>query len=72
MDRFCKECGIKLYGRSDKKFCSDACRNTYNNNQNKDATNLIRNTNNQLRKNYRILQALNPNDKTKTPKVNYF
>lgn len=64
----CPECGDIIRGRSDKKFCSDACRNTYNNEQNKDSTNLIRNTNNQLRKNYRILQKLNPRDKTKTTK----
>ena len=68
MNKTCKECGVSIKGRSDKKFCSDACRNSFNNNQNKDTTNLIRNTNNQLRKNYRILQKLNPNDKTKTTK----
>ena len=68
VEKNCPECGEKIKGRSDKKFCSDACRNTYNNEQNKDATNLIRNTNNQLRKNYRILQKLNPTDKTKTTK----
>ena len=32
---------------------------------NKDSKNLIRNTNNRLRKNYRILETLNPNKKTK-------
>lgn len=68
MVRKCKECDVEIKGRSDKKFCSDACRNAFNNNQNKDTTNLIRNTNNQLRKNYRILQKLNPNQKTKTTK----
>ncbi len=68
MQKNCPECGDKIIGRSDKKFCSDACRNTFNNNLNKDTTNLIRNTNNQLRKNYRILQQLNPTDKTKTVK----
>ena len=68
VERNCLECGGKIKGRSDKKFCSDAYRNTYNNEQNKDVTNLIRNTNNQLRKNYRILQKLNPIDKTKTTK----
>ena len=52
-------------GRIDKKFCSDACRNAYNNNVNKDSKNLIRNTNNRLRKNYRILEVLNPEQKRK-------
>ncbi|WP_010182290.1 DUF2116 family Zn-ribbon domain-containing protein [Aquimarina agarilytica] len=68
MNKECPECGEKIIGRSDKRFCSDYCRNSFNNKQNKDVTNLIRNTNNQLRKNYRILTALNPNDKIKTTK----
>lgn len=68
MERTCPECGDKIIGRIDKKFCSDGCRNTHNNRQNKDAVNLIRNTNNKLRKNWRILEQLNPNQKTKTTK----
>ena len=36
---------------------------------NKDSRNLIRNTNNRLRKNYRILEALNPHQKTKISKA---
>lgn len=51
----CLECGEKIIGRSDKKFCNDSCRNTYNNHQNKNSSNLMRNVNNRLRKNYRIL-----------------
>lgn len=66
MEKTCLECGEKIVGRIDKKFCSDACRNAYNNNVNKDSKNLIRNTNNRLRKNYRILEILNPEQKTKT------
>lgn len=62
----CLECGDKIIGRSDKKFCSDGCRNAYNNRLNKDHSNLMRNTNNKLRKNHRILCDLNVNDKTKT------
>jgi predicted nucleic acid-binding Zn ribbon protein len=65
IQRNCIECGVKIVGRSDKKFCSDACRNSYNNRQNKDSKNLMRNINNRLRKNYRILEQLNPNQKTK-------
>ena len=65
MQKQCLECGEKLIGRIDKKFCSDGCRNTYNNRLNKDSKNLIRNVNNRLRKNYRILETLNPNQKTK-------
>lgn len=68
MQKACPECGEKIVGRIDKKFCSDYCRNAYNNKMNKDSTNLVRNVNNLLRKNYRILQELNPIDKTKTTK----
>ncbi|MGL6038641.1 MAG: hypothetical protein ACRC0E_07115 [Soonwooa sp.] len=61
----CLECGEKIVGRSDKKFCSDACRNSYNNRINKDTTNLMRNINYQLRKNHRILTDCNIDGKTK-------
>lgn len=67
-NRNCLACGEVLRGRSDKKFCSDYCRNSYNNNINRDAKNFIRNTNNRLRKNWRILEQLNPNEKSKTSK----
>lgn len=65
MNKTCLECGEKIVGRIDKKFCNDACRNAYNNRINKDSKNLIRNVNNRLRKNYRILEALNPHGKSK-------
>ncbi len=64
--RKCLECGEPLVGRVDKKFCNDGCRNVYNNRINKDSRNLIRNVNNRLRKNYRILETLNPDQKTRT------
>ena len=65
----CLECGEKIIGREDKKFCSDGCRNAYNNKINKDSTNLMRNINNKLRKNYRILSELNPEGKSKTSRT---
>ncbi len=55
----CPECGEKIIGRADKKFCSDQCRNSYNNRLNSDTSNTVRNINNILRKNRRILQDLN-------------
>jgi len=58
-NKICPECGEKIIGRVDKKFCSDQCRNTYNNRLNSDASNTVRNINNILRKNRRILQELN-------------
>ena len=51
----CLECGEKITGRIDKKFCSDYCRNTYNNSVAKESKNLVRNINNRLKKNYKIL-----------------
>lgn len=65
----CLECGGKIVGRIDKKFCSDYCRNAYNNKLNKDSKKLMRNVNNSLRKNYRILEALNPKDKIRISKT---
>lgn len=69
MQKECLECGDKIVGRIDKKFCSDGCRNAFNNKVNKDSKNLIRNTNNRLRKNYRILETLNPEQKTRTSRA---
>jgi predicted nucleic acid-binding Zn ribbon protein len=68
MQKNCPECGEKIVGRVDKKFCSDYCRNAFNNKVNKDSKNLIRNVNNRLRKNWRILEELNPNGKIKISK----
>ncbi len=64
----CLECGDKIVGREDKKFCSDGCRNAYNNKINKDSNNFMRTINNRLRKNYRILSELNIDGKSKTTK----
>ena len=68
MEKACLECGEKIVGRTDKKFCSDYCRNAYNNNLNKDSKNMVCNVNNQLRKNYRILEELNPDGKIRITK----
>ena len=65
----CLECGEKIVGREDKKFCSDGCRNAYNNKINKDSNNFMRNVNNKLRKNYRILSELNPEGKSKATRT---
>jgi predicted nucleic acid-binding Zn ribbon protein len=65
-EKKCLECGGKIMGRIDKKFCSDQCRISYNNKLNSDTTNLVRNINNALRKNRRVLLELNTTGKTKT------
>jgi len=69
MTKVCLECGGKVIGREDKKFCEDSCRNAYNNKINKDSTNYMRNINNKLRKNYRILCELNVEGKSKATKT---
>ncbi|AMR31981.1 hypothetical protein A0256_11375 [Mucilaginibacter sp. PAMC 26640] len=64
-ERTCLDCGDKLQGRADKKFCNDLCRNNYNNQLNSNSYNLVRNINNILRLNRRIIEELNPTGKTK-------
>jgi hypothetical protein len=63
--KLCLTCSEPIKGRIDKKFCSDACRIHYNNGLNGRDTNYIRNINNILRKNRRILCALNPEGKVR-------
>jgi hypothetical protein len=61
----CLECGDRIAGRSDKKFCSDQCRTAYHNRQNGDATSYVRNVNNILRRNRRILAELRTKGKAR-------
>lgn len=56
----CLQCDRVIKGRTDKKFCDDACRNAYNNKQNSDNSSLMRNINNILRKNRRLLEQAIP------------
>lgn len=58
MDKVCLECGEKIKGRIDKKFCSDCCRNSYNNKLNSNSSGYVKNVNAILRKNRRILEEL--------------
>lgn len=61
----CLDCGTDFFGRSDKKFCSDSCRNAYNNLVNSNNELIVKRVNRSLRKNRRILNTLNPEDKIK-------
>lgn len=63
--RKCAQCGDQLFGRRDKKYCSDYCRTTAHNEENRDYSNYMRKVNNILRKNRRILAKHNPNGKAK-------
>jgi len=65
VEKKCLECGEKIIGRADKKFCSDQCRIAYNNKLNSDETSYMRNINNVLRKNRRILLDLNTTGKSR-------
>ena len=51
----CPVCTANFVGRSDKKYCSDACRNSFNNQLQSDLGKEIRKTNRILRKNREIL-----------------
>ena len=61
----CLECGKKVKGRADKKFCDDFCRNSFNNKLNSDSNAYVRNINNILRRNRRILEELLPENEEK-------
>ncbi len=62
-DRLCIECGTKIHGRVDKKFCCDQCRSAYNNRQNTELQRMIRSVNGILKKNRKILRKLCPGQK---------
>lgn len=65
MKKLCFECGEPLSGRTDKKFCSDACRNSFHNRNKREEKQLVKNINNTLRKNRRILIELKSSGHTK-------
>lgn len=55
----CLECGKEiLYGRTDKKFCSEDCRNKYHNNKHKYSRNVHNKVLNGIERNYDILNRL--------------
>jgi hypothetical protein len=65
LNRTCRECGEKLIGRKDKKFCSDYCRTNYHNRIYQDAGRIRRKVHRILRNNQRILSELKTNGKSK-------
>jgi hypothetical protein len=58
-EKLCLECGEPIKGRTDKKFCSDACRNIYHYHANNAPINYVRNVVNILKRNRRVLSELN-------------
>lgn len=60
----CINCGEKVLGRSDKKYCSDQCRYIFNNKTKRGNEKSIIDINKILRKNRIILKQFNPEGKT--------
>jgi len=60
----CLQCGEKIIGRIDKKFCDAQCRNSYNNRIKRETEKQIIAINRILRRNRKILKQFNPEGKT--------
>jgi hypothetical protein len=56
--RVCQHCKDEIQGRSDKKFCNDACRSSFNNIKYSDYNTHVKKVNQRLRNNHRVLQNL--------------
>lgn len=65
---YCLDCGMKLTGRMDKKFCDGYCRSHYNNALNKDSDAIVKEINCILKRNSAILKRLNQQDITRLTK----
>jgi len=63
--KLCSNCKREIFGRVDKKFCSDYCRSTHNNSLNSTSNSYMLKVNKVLRNNRKILASLNPKGKTK-------
>jgi len=60
----CQQCGEKIIGRIDKKFCDAQCRNSFNNKRKRETEKQIVEINRILRRNRKILKQFNPEGKT--------
>ena len=54
----CLECGKEIYGRPDKKFCSEHCKNHYHNHHGHQSSRLRYRIINNLEKNHHLLEGL--------------
>ena len=68
-ERACLECGEKLRGRIDKRFCDADCRSSYHNRKKRIEDAYYRKINKKLKKNRCILNDLNDGGKTKISKL---
>jgi len=64
MDNKCLNCGEKLKGRIDKRFCDDQCRNAWHNSNPNHSEAFVKRINKILRKNRSILKFSSPEGKT--------
>ena len=55
MTKKCMICNVPIYGRIDKRFCSDNCRNRYHNGLKSSESMYLRRVNYKLRRNRKIL-----------------
>lgn len=65
MKRLCLDCDSPVIGRSDKKFCDDACRSNYNYRVKNEGVDYVRKVNSILKKNRQLLEQFNPEGKIK-------
>lgn len=57
-NRFCLNCGLPVFGRTDKKYCDDHCRNEFHNGQAATNARITRSAHRNLRRNYEILSGV--------------
>ncbi|QCR21114.1 hypothetical protein [Pontibacter sp. SGAir0037] len=69
-ERTCTQCAKVIVGRSDKRYCSDACRHLSNNTSRRhsEGERRMQQVNGALRKNRSILRQLSPQGKTTIPR----
>ena len=66
VERTCENCGVRLTGRVDKRFCSDQCRSIAKNSRKalNEGERLMKEINSKLRHNRFVLQRHSPEGKT--------
>jgi hypothetical protein len=69
VQRICMECGQRIVGRTDKKFCNDHCRTAWHNKMHYDEASHIKSINTILRKNRKILAELRASGARRIPTV---
>lgn len=67
-EKKCLQCGEKLIGRNDKKFCDAQCRSQYHNIEHESERKLYQGINAILKKNHQLLTKFNTEGKTKIRK----